>query len=143
MYLWFKWLHIIAVISWMAGILYLFRLFVNHATYAKTSPDNHNLLVLMEYRLFRYITVPAMVVAWLAGLAMIGVSPGLLSGQWLLWKLLFVFCLTGVTMYAGGLAVLYRDQSPLAPSALKMRYWNEVPTVIMMIIVWLVIFKPF
>ena len=127
----------------MAGILYLFRLFVNHATYAKTSQDNHDLLVLMEYRLFRYITVPAMVVAWLAGISMIGLSPGLLGGQWLLLKLLLVFCLTGVTMYAGGLAALYRDKNPMAPSALKMRYWNEVPTVLMMIIVWLVLFKPF
>jgi putative membrane protein len=127
----------------MAGILYLFRLFVNHATYGQKSQDNHDLLVLMEFRLFRYITLPAMVVAWLAGMSMIAVNPVLLSGGWLLLKLLFVFSLTGVTMYAGSLLAVYREKVPEAPSSRSMRYWNEVPTLLMMIIVWLVIFKPF
>jgi putative membrane protein len=74
---------------------------------------------------------------------MIAVNPVLLSGGWLLLKLLFVFSLTGVTMYAGSLLAVYREKVPEAPSSRSMRYWNEVPTLLMMIIVWLVIFKPF
>ena len=78
-FLFFKWLHIIAVISWMAGILYLFRLFVYHAEKGQKSEENHELLTLMEKRLYRYITLPAMAISWVAGLAMLHYMPSFMS----------------------------------------------------------------
>jgi putative membrane protein len=143
MFLWLKWLHIIAVISWMCGILYLYRLLIYHSKHGRSSEDVHSLLGVMAFRLFNYITLPAMAVAWLAGIGMIAVNPQLFSGQWLLLKLLFVFGLTGVTMFGGDLARRFREKQSEVPSETRLRVLNEVPTLLMMIIVWLVLFKPF
>lgn len=143
MFLWLKWLHILAIISWMCGILYLYRILIYHSSHGKKGEEIHNLLGLMAYRLFNYITLPAMAVAWLAGVGMIAVSPQMLSGHWLLLKLFFVFCLTGVTMVGGDLARRFREGDIEVPSETKLRVLNEVPTLLMMVIVWLVLFKPF
>src|SRR5262245_11898390 len=96
-YLFFKWLHFIALISWMAGILYLFRLFVNHRERVK-SDDAHELLVGMELRLYRYITTPAMLATFAGGIMMIVLNPGIIKGAgWLHLKLLCVLGLAGIT----------------------------------------------
>ena len=71
MYLYLKWIHIVAVISWMAGILYLIRLFVYHAEYGPKSEDNHKLLSIMEKKLLYFITHPAMLITWITGLAIL------------------------------------------------------------------------
>ncbi|MEZ4742610.1 MAG: CopD family protein [Bdellovibrionota bacterium] len=143
MYLVFKWFHIIAVISWMCGILYLFRLFVYHSEKGRNNNDIHELLALMEFRLFRYITVPAMAVAWIAGISIIISMPSLASGGWLHGKILFVIALTFITFKAGKMRKSFADINAQVPSSKKLRIMNEVPTILMLIIVALVVFKPF
>jgi putative membrane protein len=141
LYLTFKWLHLLAIISWMAGILYLFRLFVYHAEKSK-SQNIHELLAIMELRLYRYITMPAMIAAWVFGLALMYVEPSLLKQGWLHTKILFVLALSGTTGYAGGLRRKFANNQ-ITLSGIKLRVLNELPTILMMIIVALVVFKPF
>ena len=94
-YDWLRALHIIAVISWMAGMLYLPRLFVYHAE--TDSTDVSETLKIMERRLLKYIMSPAMGASWILGLSMLYANPGMMSGAgWMHAKLLFVFLLSGV-----------------------------------------------
>lgn len=139
----FRWLHIISVISWMAGILYLLRLLVYHAEKGKKSSDNHELLTLMERRLYRYITIPAMVLTWIAGLTLVSLMPSLLSQGWLHAKILLVVFLTGVTHYAGALHKKFAAGSEKTPGSRSLRILNEVPTILMLLIVFLVVFRLF
>ena len=135
-----KVLHIIAVISWMAGLLYLPRLYVYHAG-TKRSSELSETLKVMEYRLLRYIMNPAMIVSWIAGL-LTGYLQGFLSEPWFHAKLLFVVFLTiAHMMLAKYRREFAEDRSDR--SAKFFRIINEVPTVLMIIIVVLVIFKPF
>ncbi len=143
MYLMFKWLHIVFVISWMAGLLYLIRLFVYHSEVQNKSQDNHDLLAKMELRNLKIITVPAMVLTWATGITMIISDPSLLhSGKWLHYKILFVLVLSGVTGYAGKLRKNFLNPHYKAPSSKVLRIFNEIPALIMIVIVALVIFKP-
>lgn len=141
-YLALKSLHIVAIISWMAGILYLFRLFVYHAEWGAKSEDNHKMLCVMEQKLMRFIMHPAMGIAWVAGLWMIAKNPLLMKqGWWLHAKLLFVVFLTIITILSGRIHRNFKNrQSSL--SGKKLRLLNEVPTVLMILIVVLVIFRP-
>lgn len=135
-----KVLHIIAVISWMAGLLYLPRLYVYHAG-TKRSSELSETLKVMEYRLLRYIMNPAMIVSWIAGL-LTGYLQGFLSEPWFHVKLLLVVFLTiAHMMLAKYRREFAEDRSDR--SAKFFRIINEVPTVLMIIIVVLVIFKPF
>jgi len=145
-YLICKWLHIVAVISWMAGILYLLRLFIYHREYGEKSQQNHELLSLMEQRLYNYITVPAMIATWGFGLAMISINPSLMSGQgWLHAKIALVFLLTGVTHMGKRIMLRFSSKESINSlySTRTLRVLNEVPTVLMIVIVALVIFRPF
>lgn len=142
-YLSFKWLHIVAVISWMAGLLYLFRLFIYHRKEGDQSNDNHRLLQVMERRLYRFITTPAMLTAWFAGLSMIYLNPGLMKGGWMHTKLTLVLLLSGLTGYAGSLVRRFQEQGHIRrPTERALRWINEIPTVLMILIVGLVIFRP-
>lgn len=143
MYLWMKWLHILAIISWMAGILYLYRLLVNHRDRGLDSPAVHELLCGMEYRLFRYITLPAMIVAIIAGFMMIYLSPDLLKAGWMHTKILFVLVLIHSTFKAKAISRRAAADPKTLPSSRTLRILNEVPTILMMIIVGLVVFKAF
>ena len=144
LYLFFKWLHIISVISWMAGILYLYRLFIYHQECGVDSSDNHKMLCVMERKLLGFIVNPAMIASWIAGIAMVMIMPGLLAGKWLHLKFVFVLALTGTTWFAGRIKKrLAAQQFTAIPSAKKLRFINEVPAVLMMIIVYFVVFKPF
>jgi putative membrane protein len=140
-YLWFKWLHIIAVISWMAGILYLYRLLINHRE--RATPASYELLIGMESRLYRYITMPAMIVAYAAMLGMLYIMPDLMKAGWFHGKLTGGGLLTVTTLYAGRLCKVAAASPAQLPSGKRLRFLNEVPTLIMMILVWLVLFKPF
>jgi putative membrane protein len=141
-YLVLKWFHIVAIISWMAGLLYLFRLFVYHSERGQKSRDNHDLLSLMEKRLLYFITHPAMGVSWLAGIGMIVMNPVLMKGGWMHTKLLCVVGLTFMTIFAGRIHKrLVAGNSTYSSKGL--RILNEVPTLLMIIIVGLVILKPF
>lgn len=132
--------HVIAVISWMAGILYLIRLFVYHAM--ETEAIVRTRFKEMERKLYTVITFPAMVVAVLLGLAMIGLQPGLLQMGWLHAKLTFVAALVGVTLYCGRLVYAF-DRDVHHHTSRFYRFFNEVPTLLMIVIVLLVILKPF
>ena len=139
-YDWAKAIHVIAVISWMAGMLYLPRLFVYHADTPVGSAQSETFKV-MERRLFRAIITPAMIVTWVFGLWLAWKGFGF-SGGWLHAKLAAVVLLSGVHGYLGGAVRRFAEDRNTKPS----RHWrmvNEVPTVLMVVIVVLVIVKPF
>lgn len=142
LYLFFKWLHFLAIISWMAGILYLFRLFVNHAE-AGENAAIHLLLSKMEDRLYRYITRPAMIVSWIAGLSMLTLNPGHFANGWIHVKLFCLLLLSGTTLYAGKLRLEFAAQAKHLPTSKQLRILNEVPTLLMMLIVGMAVFRPF
>jgi protoporphyrinogen IX oxidase len=141
-YLWFKALHVIAVISWMAGLLYLPRLFVYHVD-AKPQSEFTQKLKIMEYRLMRYIMTPAMIATWLlGGLMLYGNWDGIMAQHWMHGKILLVVLLTGFHHACIAWRKKFeRDEN--TKSARFFRIVNEVPTVIMIAIVILVIVKPF
>ncbi|HEX4508404.1 MAG TPA: protoporphyrinogen oxidase HemJ [Alphaproteobacteria bacterium] len=140
-YLWIKALHVIAVIAWMAGILYLPRLFVYHAQAEVGSPPSETFKV-MEAKLYRVIMTPAMIVAWVCGLSMIALNPALLSFGWLHVKLLFVVAITVIHFLMNGWRMDFaRDANRRSQKFFRIA--NEVPTLAMIIIVVMVIVRPF
>ena len=139
-YLWVKAAHVIAVISWMAGMLYLPRLFIYHCDAPVGSPQSETFKV-MEKRLLTIIINPAMVLTWVLGL-WLAWQGGLFSAGWFHAKFALVLALSGVHGYFSG-AVRRFGQDRNTVSAKAWRLWNEVPTVLMIGIVILVIVKPF
>ena len=139
MYLWIKAIHVIAIISWMAGLLYLPRLFVYHSAVGP-GPQSETFKT-MERRLLWIIMTPAMALAWIAGLILI-VEGNLLHQAWLHAKLALVLALTGIHFYFAHLTRLFaRDKNPHSQRFYRM--FNEAPTLLMIGIVILVIVKPF
>jgi putative membrane protein len=141
-YPWLKALHVIAVIAWMAGLLYLPRLFVYHCGAEVGSAQSETFKV-MERRLLRAIMTPAMVMAWLAGLLLL-LTPGVadFSRGWVHAKLLLVVLLTALH----GLMARWRRDFEADANRRSARFYriaNEVPTLLMIAIVILVIVKPF
>ena len=139
-YLLFKSLHLIAVISWMAGLLYLPRIFVYHS-------ENNNEIIssvfkTMERKLYYYIMTPAMVLSWLFGLVLIHeIGFDQLANLWLHLKLVLVILLTGYHFYLG--LLLNQFKLNLNKKTGKFyRYINEIPTLMLILIVFVVIFKP-
>jgi putative membrane protein len=134
--------HIIAIIAWMAGLLYLPRLFVYHAQ-SKIGSQQSETFKLMEKRLLRYITTPAMLAAWALGLAL--AFSGLIDWSkdgWFHAKLFLVLLLSA---YHGALAMWTKDFAldRNRRSARFYRIANEVPTLLMILIVILVVVRPF
>jgi putative membrane protein len=140
LYLSIKALHVLAIISWMAGMLYLPRLFVYHSG-VRQSSDQARLFEVMEFRLQRYIMTPALIVSWMTGLYLAG-SSGFFVAPWLLVKLLLVICMTGVHGYLGGLRKAFSRGSNRHDGRYY-RVLNEVPTLLLIGIVVLVVVKPF
>lgn len=142
-YLWIKAFHLIAVISWMAGLLYLPRLFVYHCN-ADPRSDKAETFKMMEYRLFRYIMTPAMITSWVFGFLLL-LTPGAVdwSGDyWIYVKLACVLALTGVHGFLGlQVKIFAGDQN--RRSAVFFRILNEAPTILMIAIVIFVVVKPF
>ena len=139
-YLLFKSLHLIAVISWMAGLLYLPRIFVYHS-------ENNNEIVTsvfktMERKLFYYIMTPAMILSWLFGFVLIHeVGFDQLGTLWLQLKLILVVFLTGYHFYLGSFLYHFKlDQNK--KTSKFYRYINEIPTLLLILIVFIVVFKP-
>lgn len=141
-YLWFKALHVIAVISWMAGLLYLPRLFVYHADAAKGSATSETFKI-MELRLYRYIMGPASIATWLfGGLMLYGNWDGIMNAGWMHAKLTLVVLMTGFHHALGVWRKKFaRDEN--VKSAKFYRIANEVPTLILILIVILAVVKPF
>jgi putative membrane protein len=140
MYEWIKALHIVAVISWMAGMLYLPRLFVYHCA-AEVGSKQSETFKVMEQRLLKAIINPAMIVTWLAGLYLAW-SGHWFSSAWLHAKLVLVIILSGVHgFFSRWVKDLAGDRN--TRSQKFYRIINEVPTVLMIFIVILVVVKPF
>jgi putative membrane protein len=140
LYLWLKAFHVIAVIAWMAGMLYLPRLFVYHCEAPPGSPQSETFKV-MERRLLRAIITPAMAATWILGL-WLAFEGGFLKAGWLHGKLLLVLILSAMH---GLLARCVKDFAAdrNAHSQKFYRIINEVPAVLMVGIVILVVVKPF
>ncbi len=140
MYEWLKALHVIAVIAWMAGLLYLPRLFVYHVP-ASVGSELSETLKVMERRLLRYIMNPAMIVTWVVGLWLV-VQGGWFKAGWLHGKLLLVLLMSGVHGYLVGQVKAFSLDKRVKDQRFY-RILNEVPTVLMIFTVILVIVKPF
>jgi protoporphyrinogen IX oxidase len=140
LYLWLKSLHIFMVIAWMAGMLYLPRLFVYHADAAVGSKESETFKV-MERRLLRGIMNPAMIVVWIVGLWM-AISGGWMVAGWMHAKLALVLVMSAVHgLYSKWRKDFEADRN--ARPARFYRMWNEVPAVILIAIIVLVVIKPF
>lgn len=139
-YQWVKVIHVLAVISWMAGLLYLPRLFVYHAGVEAGSSTSETFKI-MERRLLKAIMTPAMVVAWIAGL-WLAYSSAALGEGWFHAKLLAVLLLSGSHgLMARHVKQFARDENH--HSSKYFRIFNEIPTLLMIVAVTLVIVKPF
>ncbi|MCV0351163.1 protoporphyrinogen oxidase HemJ [Nitratireductor aquimarinus] len=139
-YLWAKAIHVIAVIAWMAGMLYLPRLFVYHAD-AEPGSEKSETFKVMEQRLLRLIINPAMIVTWVFGLWLAWDGFGF-SGGWLHAKIALVVAMSGVHGYFSASVRRFAADQNTKPA----RHWrimNEAPTLLMIVIVVLVIVKPF
>lgn len=143
-YLWFKSFHIVAFVSWFAGLFYLPRLFVYH-TEANEQPEAVRDILkkqytIMEKRLMNIITTPAMVVTLLMAAGMLYQAPELLKQTWLHVKMGLVLILIGYHFYCKRLIVkLEAGETPL--NAQQFRWFNEFPTFFLVVIVMLAIFK--
>ena len=135
-----KSLHIISVISWMVGLLYLPRLFVYHAD-AITGSVQAETFKVMERRLLKAIMTPAMIASFIFGFWMLALNLELLTEPWFHVKLVVVFLMAGVHgRFSKMRRRLENDEKPLSSKAY--RIWNEVPTVLMIIIVVMAVAKP-
>ena len=138
-YLLFKSLHLIAVISWMAGLLYLPRIFVYHS-------ENNNEIITnvfktMERKLFYYIMTPAMGLSWFFGLVLIHeIGFEQLANLWLQLKLILVIILTVYHFFLGLLLNQFKLNQNIKTSRFY-RYINEIPTLLLILIVFILIFK--
>jgi putative membrane protein len=139
MYPWIKALHVIAIISWMAGLLYLPRLFVYHAG---AGPGGQSeTFKTMERKLLRFIMVPAMLLSWITGVTL-AVQGAHFHAFWFHSKMLAVVLLTALHFYDGVLQKAFAEDRNTR-SAKFFRFYNEAPTVLMIAIVIFVIVKPF
>ena len=140
LYLLFKSLHLIAVISWMAGLLYLPRIFVYHSE--ATHDSQKSVFKTMERKLYNYIMMPAMLLSWLFGLLLIH-SLGFLvfSELWMQIKTILVIILTYYHFLLGKYLGEFADDSNTRTSKF-FRIINEIPTIILIVVVFVVIFKP-
>ena len=139
-YMWMKAAHVVAIISWMAGMLYLPRLFVYHCE-AKPGSELSETLKVMERRLLRVIINPAMGLSWILGLWLVW-RGGFLMAGWFHAKLTFVILLSGFHGFLSASVRRFAEDANTVPIG-RWRLLNEVPAVLMIAIVVLVIVKPF
>ena len=140
-YLLFKSLHLIAVISWMAGLLYLPRIFVYHSQ-NNTQTIISEVFKVMEKKLFYYIMTPAMILSWIFGLILIHeIGFDKLGQKWMILKFIFVVLLTLYHLYLGKILGQFKLDSNKYSHKFY-RYINEIPTLLLILIIFVVIFKP-
>ena len=141
MYLLFKSLNLIAIVSWMAGLLYLPRIFVYHVE-NNEKKEAVNIFVIMEKKLYFYIMYPAMFFSWIFGLVLISINGFYsLSFLWLKLKQIFVILLTIYHLYLGK-CIRELKENTNQKSSKFFRIFNEIPTILLILIVFIVIFKP-
>ncbi len=140
-YLLFKSLHLVSVISWMAGLLYLPRIFVYHAQNSSEKKTSE-IFKTMERKLFFYIMTPAMILSWIFGVILIHSIGFQQIGQiWMILKIIFVIILTLYHLYLGRILAQFKiDQN--VHSHKFYRLINEIPTLLLVLIVFVVVFKP-
>ena len=140
-YLLFKSLHLIAVVSWMAGLLYLPRIFVYHVE-NKEKKVATDIFEVMEKKLFYYIMRPAMIFTWIFGIILIYLNGIEIFFQlWMQIKIVLVILLSAYNDYLGKCLISLKNNSNTRTSKF-FRIINEIPTVMLIFIVFLVIFKP-
>ncbi len=143
-YLWVKSFHIVFVVSWMAGLFYLVRLFVYHADANRGDATRLAILgpqfALMESRLYRIITTPAMVLTWATGLSMVALQPSYGRQSWFMAKFALVLLLSA---YHGLCARVMRElaRGDSSRTGEFFRVANEAPTLVLVLVVLLVVFK--
>ena len=140
-YLLFKSLHLISVISWMAGLLYLPRIFVYHA---ENNDDEKisDVFKIMEKKLYFFIMTPAMILSWLFGLLLIhSIGFQQLGQKWMVLKIIFVAFLTLYHFYLGSNLNKFKNNQNIHSHKFY-RLINEIPTLLLILIVFVVIFKP-
>jgi len=143
LYLWIKALHVISVIAWMAGLFYLPRLFVYHAEKGGSSGELHDTFVTMEEKLLRVIMNPAMIATWIFGLLMV-LTPGYIdwASVWPWSKALAVVAMTGFHGWCAKQRKIFASGSNTR-SGRFFRLMNEVPTLLLLVIVVSVVVRPF
>jgi len=142
-YPWVKSLHVISVISWMAGIFYLPRLFVHHVEQAGVQGKTHDTFVMMELKLFHVIMNPAMIATWVFGLLLV-LTPGIVD--WAsYWPWIKAGAVIAMTWFHIWLGIRRKEMAngSCTVTGRQFRLMNEVPTVLMIIIVVMVIARPF
>ena len=140
-YLFSKAIHLIAVISWMAGLLYLPRIFVYHVENFEKK-EATDIFEVMEKRLYNYIMRPAMLVSWLFGIILIYLNGfEVLYSLWIQIKIFLVIVLSAYHEYLGVCLRSLKDRSNIK-TAKFFRVINEIPTLLLIIIVFIVVFKP-
>ena len=140
-YLLFKSLHLISVISWMAGLLYLPRIFVYHSQ-NNTKQIISEVFKVMEKKLFFYIMTPAMILSWAFGLILIHeIGFDKLGQTWMILKLIFVILLTFYHFYLGKILRQFKEDSNTHTHKFY-RLINEIPTLLLILIIFVAIFKP-
>ncbi len=140
-YLLFKSLHLISVISWMAGLLYLPRIFVYHSQ-NNTQQIISEVFKVMERKLFFYIMTPAMILSWAFGLILIHeIGFDKLGQTWMILKLIFVTLLTFYHFYLGRILRQFKEDSNTYTHKFY-RLINEIPTLLLILIIFVAIFKP-
>ena len=143
-YLLFKSIHLIAVISWMAGLLYLPRIFVYHseAVQGNKSEDLIETFKVMERRLFIYIMSPAMIISWIFGILLIyNIGVDNFGSFWLLLKLFFVVILTVYHFFLFQCLKKFKENNNSFSSKFY-RIINEIPTILLIVIIFTIVFKP-
>ncbi|HXH99090.1 MAG TPA: protoporphyrinogen oxidase HemJ [Sphingobacteriaceae bacterium] len=143
-YNYIKAIHLIFMVSWMAGLFYIVRLFIYH-TEANDRPDAERLILqrqfqVMESKLWKIITTPAMILTVLAGIAMLYLNPPLLYADWMQIKLLFVMGLMGYHFKCQSI-IKQLKQDKFHWSSSRLRIWNEVATIFLVAIVFTVVLK--
>ncbi len=139
-YLLFKSLHIIAVISWMAGLLYLPRIFVYHAESQHES--QREIFKVMERKLYNFIMMPAMILSWLFGFLLIhSLGFSIFQELWMQIKTVAILLLTHYHFYLGKHLRLFLAGEN-SKSSKFFRIINEIPTILLIVIVFVVVFKP-
>ena len=140
-YLLFKALHLVAVISWMAGLLYLPRIFVYHAENLNNE-DTSRIFKTMERRLFVYIMNPSMILSWIFGILLLhSIGAESLREFWLIGKILLVISLTFYHFFLFTCLKRFSENNNIH-SPKFFRFINEVPTILLIAIIFIVVFKP-
>ena len=140
LYLLFKSLHLIAVISWMAGLLYLPRIFVYHSE--SNSDSQKKVFKVMERKLYKYIMMPAMFVSWFFGILLIhNLGFSVFLELWMQAKILLVTILTYYHFTLGKFLSDFASNNNKKTSKF-FRIYNEIPTIILIVVIFFVIFKP-